>query len=458
MGEAVRKHLRDFVAVALLLVVGLATAYFIVQNQRLRIPVLQERPFELKAEFETAQAVVPGQGQTIRVAGVRVGDVESVDLEDGVGVVSFGIDREYLPIYKDATLLMRPQTGLKDMFFQLDPGTRAAGEYEEGELIPVANTAPDVNVDEILEALDTDTRAYLRMLLVGAGEGLDGRDRDLGRLLGSIGPINRDLANLNRLVAQRRDNLSRLIHNLNELTNRVGEADQDLTELVAASESSLGAIAAHDPDVERAISLLPGTLSQARSTLEEVTRFAALLGPTFDDLRPFARKLPDLNQSVTELAEETTPVIRDQVRPFVRAARPVVPDLRRAARRFADAGPGLTTIGEKINRLANMAAYNPNGAEEVGEPGRDEGYLYWVAWLSHNGNNVYSTGDAHGFYRAVYLTMGCDQVLELITNPGGGALPEEINTITGILNQAVFGLSPLVPNLFETLGCPVPTP
>ena len=96
---------------------------YIVQNQRLRIPVLEEKPFELKAEFQTAQAVVPGQGQTIRVAGVRVGDVTDVELEDGVAVVTFEIDREFLPIYQDATMLMRPTTGLKDMFFELDPGT-----------------------------------------------------------------------------------------------------------------------------------------------------------------------------------------------------------------------------------------------------------------------------------------------------------------------------------------------
>src|ERR671911_1276226 len=103
MGTAIRKHLRDFIAVAALLLVALATTWVIVQNQRLRIPVLDERPFELKAEFETAQAVVPGQGQTIRVAGVRVGDVEKVELVDGAGVVTFAIDREYLPIYRDAT-------------------------------------------------------------------------------------------------------------------------------------------------------------------------------------------------------------------------------------------------------------------------------------------------------------------------------------------------------------------
>src|ERR687896_913954 len=117
MTEAIRKHLRDFLAVVVLVVIALATTWIIVQEQRLRVPVLEEKPFELKAEFETAQAVVPGQGQTLRVAGVRVGDVESVELQGGRGVVTFAVDRQFLPVYRDATILMRPTTGLKDMFF-----------------------------------------------------------------------------------------------------------------------------------------------------------------------------------------------------------------------------------------------------------------------------------------------------------------------------------------------------
>ena len=240
---AIRKHLTDFIAVAGLMLIAVAITVYIVEEQRLRIPVFEEKPFELKAEFETAQAVVPGQGQTIRVAGVRIGDVSTVELEDGHGVVTFQIERKYLPIYKDATILMRPTTGLKDMFFELDPGTQSAGEYDEGDTVPVSNTAPDVNLDEILAGLDSDTQAYLKLLIVGAGEGLKGRDEDLGKLLGSLGPINRDLAKLNSEVAKRKENLARLVHNFNLLTTTVGRSEQDLTELVSASNGALGAIA-----------------------------------------------------------------------------------------------------------------------------------------------------------------------------------------------------------------------
>ena len=415
MGQAIRKHLRDFLAVAVLMVIALVTTWVIVQEQRLRVPVLEERPFELKAEFETAQAVVPGQGQTIRVAGVRIGDVQSVELADGVGVVTFAIDREFLPIYRDATLLLRPTTGLKDMFFQLDPGSRAAGEVAEGATLPVQNTAPDINLDEILDALDADTQAYLRLLLVGAGKGLEGRGRDLGEVLGSLGPLNRDLERLNSKVAQRKVELARLIHNLNRLTGAVGAHEDDLAQLVDSSNAALGAIASQDTHVQRAVSLLGPTLAQARRTLGDVAVMAGELGPAFGDLRPFARNLDELNASTASLAEATKPVIQRQIRPFVRQARGPIKNLKGAAKRLSKATPHLTVVGEKINRLANMAAYNPGGAEPPGTPNRAEGYLYWAAWLSHVGNSIFEAQDAHGLYRRVYLTVSCKGAASILS-------------------------------------------
>jgi phospholipid/cholesterol/gamma-HCH transport system substrate-binding protein len=420
---AIRKHLRDFIAILVLVVIALISAFIIVQQQRLRIPFLESKPFELKAEFSSAQAVVAGQGQTINVAGVEVGQVEDVQLENGRAVVTFGIDRSYLPIYRNATILLRPRTGLQDMFFQLDPGTKKSGEIPDGGAVPVENTAPDVNLDEILSALDADSQAYLRLLLVGAGEGLKGQGKNLGQVLGSLGPLNRDLDRLNSMVAQRRHQLADLVHNLGVLTKAIGKHRGDVVSFIRANNAALSAIGAQDPDVQRAVALLPSTLATGTDTFAKVDRLAQVLGPAFNSLRPFARHLDELNASVRGLADDVTPVIKNQIRPFVRAARPDLPPLRTAAKTYSRAAPKLTTLGKEINRLANMAAYNPHGAE--GCPGgqcdpqpnggqRDEGYLYWAAWLSHNGNSVFANQDANGLYRRIYFTASCRTLVNIL--------------------------------------------
>ncbi len=86
----------------------------------------------LEVEFQTAQAVTPGQGQSVNLAGVKIGDVTGVDLEDGVAVVSMEIDTKYAPlIHDDASALLRPRTGLQDMTVELDPGTVNSPQIQE---------------------------------------------------------------------------------------------------------------------------------------------------------------------------------------------------------------------------------------------------------------------------------------------------------------------------------------
>ena len=76
--------------------------------------------------------MTPGQGQTVRVSGMRVGDVGKVELEDGRARVRMDLEPEYDDLVRsDATVLLRPRTGLKDMFLALDPGTPHASRAVE---------------------------------------------------------------------------------------------------------------------------------------------------------------------------------------------------------------------------------------------------------------------------------------------------------------------------------------
>ncbi len=136
-------------------------------------PILGQNRFHLEAEFQTAQAVTPGQGQSVNLAGVKIGDITGVDLENGVAVVSMEIDPKYAPLIHDnASALLRPRTGLQDMTLDLDPGTADSPEIPENARIGVGSTKPEINVDQILASLDGDTQAYLRLLLAGGAEAL----------------------------------------------------------------------------------------------------------------------------------------------------------------------------------------------------------------------------------------------------------------------------------------------
>jgi phospholipid/cholesterol/gamma-HCH transport system substrate-binding protein len=162
MKDAIRKRAGDFTAIIVLMVIALGVGFYILSQERLRFPFIQSAPFKLKAELATAQAVVAGQGQTVRVAGVRIGDIGGVSLKNGRAIVSMDIDPQYKGlIHTDATALLRPKTGLKDMFLEINPGSNSAPAAKANWTMPIRNTLPDINPDEIFSVLDTDTRYYL---------------------------------------------------------------------------------------------------------------------------------------------------------------------------------------------------------------------------------------------------------------------------------------------------------
>src|SRR4051794_10113313 len=147
----------------MLFVIAMGAAGYMLAHQRLRFPLIQDKPMQLKADFTDAQAVIPGQAQTVRVAGVKIGDIGKVDLKDGHAVVTLEIEKKYdTLLHRDATALLRPKTGLKDMFIEVEPGTDRSPTMKAGQHIPITNTAPDIDPDEFLSALDRDTRDYLQ--------------------------------------------------------------------------------------------------------------------------------------------------------------------------------------------------------------------------------------------------------------------------------------------------------
>ena len=452
MKKAIRDHARDFAAMIGLTAIALAVTWYLVQEQGLRVPVLEEEPYVLKAQFSTAQAITPGQGQTVRVAGVRVGDIAKSELVDGRAVVTMHFDQEFKDLVReDATALLRPKTGLKDMFVELNPGTKEAPLAKENFVIPVSNTLPDVNPDEVLAGLDTDPRDYIRLQLAGAGRGLKNNGDDLQEVLRRFEPTYRDLAAVNTEVAKRRVELRRLINSLQRLNTTLGSKDDDLAELVGASSRVFRAIASERTNVSATVHELPSTLKQASSSLQRVEELANVLGPTADKLRPAIVALRESNRRTRPFALEATPRLREDIRPFVREARPLIRDLRPAAQNLADGEPGLTRSFTVINRFFNMLAYNKNGREGPEKADRDEGYLFYIAWLTHQVNNLFGNVDAHGPGRPITYggtcavienTLGAQEELEallgltgVLTDPalcggtssaggdGGGLLP-----------------------------------
>jgi phospholipid/cholesterol/gamma-HCH transport system substrate-binding protein len=440
---AIQKHWREAVAVAGLVILALVIAGYLLTQQRLRFPLVEETPKQVSIELENAQAVQPGQGQTVRVAGVEVGQISDVEVENGVAVVKVDIEPGYENLIReDATALLRPKTALKDMFLEVEPGHGAV--LEDGGRITAGNTLPDVDPDEIYSALDADTRPYLRLLISGAGKGLRGRGEDLAATLRRLEPLHRDLARVTRATAHRRAALKRLIHSYGLLVSELGRRPDDLRRLVSSSAEVFDALAGEAPNIEQSVAQLPGALRASERTLGRVQTLAEVLQPALQSLRAPIRQLPATNAVVTPFLEQTEPVIRSELRPFARVAQPWTDDLRIAASDTARAAPDLTSAFGELNRFLNIGAFNPGGAEGLEglsipeQRAREEGFLYWLAWTAQNGVSLFSTADAQGPWRRVTIC----------------GVPAPV--VAGLLAQVIADVGTHNPGLVQQLTSPVP--
>jgi phospholipid/cholesterol/gamma-HCH transport system substrate-binding protein len=432
--RAIKTHLTDFVAIIVLLVLSIVVAGYILNKERLRFPFIESTPFTLNAQFSTAQAVTPGQGQSVRVSGVQVGEIGNVTLKNGLADVQMNIDAKYKHlVHQNWTALLRPKTGLKDMFVELSPGKGSSPVAKAGYTIPVENTLPDIDVDEILASLDGDTRSYLNLLVNGAGQGLKGQGgNQLAQVLERFEPTHRDLARLNKAVAVRGQDLRQLVNSLQRLNTALASKQVQIVSLVDSSSKVFRAFASEDNNISRSLVDLPGTLNQTTETLGKVKTFANLLGPTSSNLIPAAKALPAANAALTALAKPSTPIIKNQIRPFVVAARPLVRNLKPASINLAKATPNLSSTFGVLNHFVNMLGYNPGNVEH--------GYLWWLAWLNHNVRTLFSVQDANGVFRPLFLQASCATYTQLIDNlnaisAGLGSEFETVLNITPIIGS-----------------------
>ena len=394
-----RRYIVPMTAIVVMALMALAVGLYVLAHQRVRFP-WQER-YTVNIELPSAQAITPGQGQTINVAGVAVGSIESVKLVDGVALVRAEIDPHKLPrVYRNATATVRPKTGLQDMVIALDPG-HGTRPLPSGGTIPVSQTEPQVNLDEVLSSVDGDTRDYLRILVGAGSEGLKNRGEMLRRLFKASAPTLRLTRRATQAIADRHAKVERLIHNLRLLSEATAGKDRQLAQLVSASDTALRAINRQETALKAGISKLPSTIDEARGALAEAKPFSEQLGPTLRALTPSTRKLSPALSAAKPLLREGTPQLRDVGR-LVRTARPVLRDLAPTTSDLLEQTPQLTRSFKVLTYVVNELAYNP--------PGGEEGYLFWLAWFAHNSSSLLSVSDAHGIFWRGQTMVSCSSL------------------------------------------------
>jgi ABC-type transporter Mla subunit MlaD len=265
--------------------------------------------YRLKAVFATAVNIHPKS--PVRVAGVDVGKVSSVTRYGKSGLVTMEIEGKGLPIHSDATLKIRPRIFLEgNWFVELQPGSPSAKTLSSGATVPITQTSDPVQLDQVLDALNTDTRSNLQTFLIEYGAALtakpnaaenaeqdpDVRGLNAAQALNKAyhrGPSSlRGTAVINQAITGTEPHdLSKLVSGIGKVTSALNVHEQQLGELIGNFNTFFSAFAAQSAPLRATVAELP-------SSLLSIDRGLASLNASFPPTKTFAQDiLPGVRQT-----------------------------------------------------------------------------------------------------------------------------------------------------------------
>ena len=244
--------------------------------------------FRLNAQFASALNI---KGKSpVRIAGVNVGKVTGIKRQGSMALVSMEIENRGLPLHSDATVKIRPRIFLEgNWFVELQPGSPAAKTLSSGATLPSTQSSDPVQIDQVLDALNTDTRANLQNFLIGYGDGLtrkpskaDDAEQDpevrginaaeaLNKVYTRAPSAERGGAIINQAIAGTEPHdLSKLVASIGKVTAALNVHEQQLGELIGNFNSFFHSFAAQAPSLRAAVAVLPGALHSINTGLREL--------------------------------------------------------------------------------------------------------------------------------------------------------------------------------------------
>lgn len=259
---------------------------------------------EYKAQFTDATGVV--KGDEIRIAGVKVGTVSTVDIVDRTqAVVTFNVD-EGTPVtdVTQAAIRYRNLVGQRYISLTAEPG---AGEpLEEGDTIPVDRTSPALDLTvlfngfkPLFRALSPDDINQLSFEIIQVFQGEGGT---LESLLGSTASITSTLADRDEVITS-------LITNLDVVLDNLADRDQQLTQLITSFRTLVGGL---KDDRQAILTSLDGISDLAVETAGLAQGIRAPFVEDIKQLRRFAGNV-DRNKAELDRALQVLPIKLEKV-------------------------------------------------------------------------------------------------------------------------------------------------
>jgi phospholipid/cholesterol/gamma-HCH transport system substrate-binding protein len=309
-----------------------------------------------RATFVFPHATNLFSGSRAQIDGFNVGRVDGLEVRDGKALVKVRLDDRHAPLREGTTARIDYQSLPGERIVQITPGPKSNAALPDGAMITA--TTPRVELDQILAALDPDTRAALRRIIPGLEEALAGREEDLGRTLESAGPALHAATDVLEAIGSDGPALETLLTSVRDLAER----------LVARRDSVRGIIDGFDRNLAQTAQHGVGRPQRGGQLVEALPAAAADLRPFLAELRPTLAELRPALVSLAAVLGET-PSLLDK-------AHAVVP-------------PVTGVLSSLLPVLDYLRPYTPE-----------------LAGLIANLNSASANYDANGHFLRVYVSGG----------------------------------------------------
>lgn len=372
----------------------------------------------ITAEFPSSYRLHANES-VVKYDGLDVGVVSGVNYTNsGTALVAMKVDQSAVDVLGSRpSATIAPLTILGGVYsVELRKGG-GSGPFT-GSFIPRAQTSTPSELDRVLEALPTNTRANLQDLVgrlnanlsAGTRSALRRITQDAPKVLAPAGTVFTALQG-----TRPSGDLTTVVSGLDNIGTALTQQSGQLAGTLQSLDQSTAALAAERGALSQSLSSLPSTLSTTRVGLSDLRTSLALLTTTSRVFEPAAKQLAPFLRTANPVLAQAIPLLKN-LQPLMADARPTLAQLTPAVAKGTDIlqqlrGPVLARVNGPIthtimNTWRGVGPYAGNG----GGPQADHKFYQELAYMVTNLDRSSMTQDAQGSMLGFQVAVGANSL------------------------------------------------
>jgi phospholipid/cholesterol/gamma-HCH transport system substrate-binding protein len=262
--------------------------------------------------FQSAGQLV--KGNDVQVGGRRIGNVADIKLSNGnLAEVRIEVDEPYAPLHQGTTATIRSGSlsGVANRYIALAPGPNSGKQLDDGATLGLDKTTTSVDLDQLFDTLDPETRKNLQKVIKGSAQQYEGKGEKANEALKYFNPTLSTTSRLVNELDRDQQSLQDFIVYTARATTALAAKRDDLSSLVGNANTATGAIASESESLSQALQALPRTLRQANTTFVNLRSTLDDLDELVDASKPVAPKLAPFFRQLRPLVTDARPTLRD---------------------------------------------------------------------------------------------------------------------------------------------------